>query len=142
MNARKIAIIVSIAVIAAGLVYYKYFWKTFQIKRDEVKTQGEQSAAVSREVSAVAAYKVPDGEDKTRFILGIDSRGNIIKVKATDLIGDSEDLQGHLDRFSQNLELVIKGKKLSELQAVDRVGTSSLTTDAFNGVLKELKSQI
>jgi len=138
MKTRRNIIIVAIVVLVAAFVYYR-----FQVNRNERAGEaiGGLNLAVSKEVSAIATYKVPEGEDKTKFILSLNKRGVIVGVKSADLTGD-EEVQGHLDKFSEKLLLVIKGKKLSELESVDRVGTSSLTTAAFNGALNELKSQI
>lgn len=104
-------------------------------------TVNELNIAVIKDVSAVATYAIPNGEDKVKFTLTLDKDGIIMGVKSTDVIKPDE-VNSNLEKFNNGLEVVIKGKKLSELNNVDKVGTSSLTTDAFNKVLGELKAQI
>lgn len=101
----------------------------------------ERNLAITREVSAVASYEVPDGTDKVRFTLGLGSDGTVVAVKSTDVL-DENTVDENLEKFSQNLIIVIRGKKLSELTSIDRVGKSSLTTAAFNAVLPELQKQL
>lgn len=96
---------------------------------------------IAREVSAVAAFEVPDGTDKVRFILGLDENGAVVATRTTDVLaGDSID--EHLQEFSDNLLIMLKGRKLSELTAVDKVGKSSLTTKAFNSAIPDLQKQL
>ncbi len=44
--------------------------------------------------------------------------------------------------FNDQVNVILKGKKLSELTKIDKVGKSTLTTDAFNSVIDELKAQL
>ena len=142
MKSKKSVIVVALIVLFAVIVYYRFFVKTVQTNTGAEQTPTtESNPAVSREVSALATYKTPKGEDTVRFTLTLDAQGVVVGVKTTNALKNDE-VTENLAKFSQGLLLVIKGKKLSELQAVDRVGTSSLTTDAFNGVLDELKAQL
>ena len=142
MNTKKGVIIIAIVVFAVAAVYYRFFVKTAETSTGVEQTPTtESNLVVTREVSAVAAYKTPKGEDKVRFTLGLGRDGVIVSVKTTDVLKNDE-ISENLAKFSANLLLAIKGKKLSELQAVDRVGTSSLTTAAFNSALDELKAQL
>lgn len=130
LNKRNLVIGVLVVVVVA--LSYRYVLKPQATKETE-------SAFI--EVSAVISYQVPNGTDKVRFTLGLDDDKRIVSVKTTDVLaGDVSDEKQN--EFSSNLLLVIQGKKLSELEAVDRVGTSSLTTDAFNSALPDLKAQI
>ncbi len=96
---------------------------------------------VAREVSAVATYDAPNGTDKVRFTLGLDSGDAVVAVKSTDALkGDATN--ENLAKFSEGLLLVIRGKKLSELTSIDRVGKSSLTTAAFNTILPDLQKRL
>ena len=134
---KSIAILIAVLAVVGGVVYYRYFSKTPPASVGESAVQAKKE----RTVSAVATYKVPNGEDRVRFTLTLDERGTVVGVKTTDAL-KNDAISENLAKFSANLLLVIKGKKLSDLQAVDKVGTSSLTTAAFNGVLGELKSQL
>jgi hypothetical protein len=44
--------------------------------------------------------------------------------------------------FAVDFAEAVKGKKIAELTAIDRVGGSSLTTKAFNDSLDELRAQL
>jgi len=101
----------------------------------------ESGLIVSREVSLVTSWEVPNGVDHARFTLGLDSDGAVVAVKSEDSLKRA-DVDAHLEEFSQGLLLVIGGKKLSELGPVDRIGTSSLTTAAFNAALPDLQAQL
>lgn len=141
MKTKRSVIIIAIVVLVVALVYYRYFLKTPQTNVDESSTQAtnELNITPSKEVSTIATYKVPDGEDIVKFTVTLDNQGVIMGVNAED-VPKKENV--NLDKFTQNLLVVIKGKKLSELNNVDKVGTSSITTDAFNKALTELKSQL
>jgi hypothetical protein len=46
------------------------------------------------------------------------------------------------ESFGSGAGAVLVGKKLSDLGAIDRVGGSSLTTNAFNTSIDKLKAQL
>lgn len=140
---RNVIIGVIIVLVVIGLVYYKYYFQTLEPSVPEQSTQvvKELDLVVSKEVNALATYTVPNGEDKLRFTLALNKSGEVVGVKTTDTI-KPEEVNANLEKFDTNLLVAIKGKKLSTLNNVDKVGTSSLTTDAFNKVLGELKAQI
>lgn len=105
------------------------------------RSEGGADLQAAREVSAVETYATPKGTDKVRFTITLDSSGAIEAVKTTDTLkGDVA--TDKLQVFSKELLLVIRGKKLSELTEVDRIGKSSLTTTAFNAALPDLKKQL
>lgn len=125
-------LVIGILVVLVVAVAYRYALKP--------ETEETDSAFV-REVSTIASFEVPDGTDKVRFTLGLDDDGRVVSVKTTDVLaGDTAD--EHMVEFSTNLLVMIQGKKLSEITNIDRVGTSSLTTKAFNSSLPALKAQI
>ncbi|MEK7177153.1 MAG: hypothetical protein AAB719_02575 [Patescibacteria group bacterium] len=129
---NKRNLVIGILVVLVAALAYRYVVKP--------ETEEADSAFV-REVSTIASFEVPDGTDKVRFTLGLDDDGRVISVKTTDVLaGDTAD--EHMVEFSNNLLVMIQGKKLSELTNIDRVGTSSLTTKAFNSSLPALKAQI
>lgn len=140
MNNKRNAIIVLVVVLVAGLVYYRdALVKYLNISGSLAPGSGYES---TRELSEDSTYAVPNGEDKTKFSVFVDKAGVVTDVKATDLIKDNTEVQGHLNTFAETLLTVIKGKKLSEIEKVDKVGTASLTTNAFNSALANLKSQL
>ena len=129
-NLKNSALII-VVIALVGFLGYRYTQKE--------ETSTDDTLSQSKEVKATARYIVPDGEDNVRFILALDKDGSITDVRTEDATTNEADV--HMVEFSNKLSLVIKGKKLSELTEVDKVGTSSLTTDAFNGVIDVLKAQ-
>lgn len=105
------------------------------------QAENDPTLLAAREVSAVRAYETPKGTDKVRFTLSLDSTGAVTAVQTTDVL-EGDTVSENLREFSDGLLLVLRGKKLSELKAVDRVGKSSLTTAAFNAALPDLKKQL
>ena len=144
MNALKNhrnLIIAAIAVAAVVLLSYRYVPALLQARDSSAGTVNDTDLAAVREVSSVATYEAPGGTDKVRFTIGLDTGGRVVSVTSTDALkGDT--VSENLAKFSDGLLLVIRGKKLSELTAVDRIGKSSLTTTAFNSVLPDLKKQL
>ena len=139
-NKRNL-IIAAIAVAAVALLSYRYVPALVQARSDAAQTATDTSPVVAREVSTIATYEAPGGTDKVRFTIGLDTGGRGVSVKSADALkGDA--VSENLANFSEGLLLVISGKKLSELTAVDRVGKSSLTTAAFNSILPDLKKQL
>ena len=139
---RSIAIGVFVIAVVA-LFLYRFGSPLAQSSgmRGALQSANEPNLQAAREVSVVAEYKTPKSTDKVRFAVTIDSNGAIEAVRTTDVLkGDAATEK--LQAFSQELLVVIRGKKLSELNSVDRIGKSSLTTAAFNAALPNLKAQL
>ena len=141
LKSRRNLIIAILAVAAAVLLAYKYVPALLQARNDAAQGVTDTDPAVSREVSTIATYESPGGTDKVRFTIGLDAGGRVVSVKASDALKGDE-VSENLATFSTGLLVVIRGKKLSELTAVDRVGKSSLTTAAFNASLLDLQKQL
>jgi len=141
LKSRRNLIIAILAVAAAVLLAYKYVPALLQARNDAAQGVTDTDPVVSREVSTVATYEAPGGTDKVRFTIGLDAGGRVVSVKASDALKGDE-VSENLATFSTGLLVVIRGKKLSELTAVDRVGKSSLTTAAFNASLLDLQKQL
>jgi hypothetical protein len=95
----------------------------------------------SRELSVVSTFDVPNDKQETvRFTVVIDKNGVIESARESD--AKTGEMDEHSQEFSTSLTQVLKGKKLSELTAIDKVGTSSLTTWAFNDAIDELRRQL
>lgn len=140
MNKRN-SIIVAVVICVALAAYYREEVTTFVREGLYSLTAKEQDLTNLHEVSATTTYTVPNGEDTETYSLYLDDNGVIVAARATAEGLDGE-AQAHLNEFAHELTKAIKGKKLSELGAIDKVGSSSLTTAAFNSVLAELQSQI
>lgn len=112
-----------------------------RIAPEAPRAQNEPNLPAAREISSIQSYTTPGGTDRLRFTLTVDASGVITDVKTTDML-DPNAANANLEKFSGGLTIVIKGKKLSELTSVDKIGTSSLTTAAFNKALPELQKQL
>jgi hypothetical protein len=138
---KNIIIVLAIVIIAGLLLYYQQEVRAYLFKDEETAPEaGELNEALLRELSTVVTYAVPGGEDVVRFSVFVDDEDSIADVEAVDTQDPSHN--ANLNKFSKELIKVIKGKKLSELGPVDKVGTSSLTTAAFNEALPQLKAQL
>lgn len=133
-----------VIVFVVALTVAVYLWQVARVletaRFDETPT-AEMATKKSREVSAVVAYDVNEEvSHEVRFTLSLDSDGAITSVSLVENpTGIASDKQ---KEFARELEVVINGKKLSELSAVDRIGTSSYTTNAFNSAIDKLKAQL
>lgn len=152
LKIKKSVVLIAIVIVVSVFTYYHYAVKVLQAPRDEgaspmtelpVAKQNDEGLPIgSKEVSAVTVYDVAAAEvtHNVRFTLVVDADGVITAVKLveapTNVASDKQ------TEFSEGLATVIRGKKLAELSAVDRIGKSTLTTDAFNSVLDELKTQL
>lgn len=132
-------IVVSVIVVVTVAVYLREVAKVLQGWRPDAVS--EVAMEKPKEVSAVVAYDVNEEiSHEVRFTLGLDAAGVITSVALVeDSTGVASDKQ---KEFAGELEVVIKGKKLSELSTVDRIGTSSYTTNAFNSAIDKLKAQL
>ncbi len=136
-------IAIAVVLVPTAFVYCRYTLKLLPAARTEETPIAVTKVAVDkpREVSAEVGYPVPnDGYDNVRFTLVLDAEGVITDVR--EVAVETNEADEHQIEFAQGLAAVIKGKKLSELTAVDRIGKSSMTTDAFNSVIDKLKSQL
>lgn len=104
-------------------------------------TTGSATDADGKEVSTETTYNTPAGEEKVGFTLLLDDAGVITEAKVDEL-GKAPISKVRQAAFAKDITAAVKGKKLSELTKIDRVGGSSLTTGAFNQALTELKTQI
>lgn len=134
-------IVVAVIIVVTVAVYLRQVAKVLEAWRPEVDQATDAAMQKSKEVSAVVAYDVNEEiSHEARFTLGLDTSGTITSVKLVE--NPTNKASDKQVEFAEKLEMVIQGKKLSELGAVDRIGTSSLTTNAFNSVIDELKSQL
>lgn len=98
--------------------------------------------AVTQKLTRVeTSYQSPGGEEKVAFSLIVDREG-IITDATTEVLGKNPTTIMRQESFAKDFPAALKGKKLSALTEVDRIGGSSLTTGAFNAALDDLKAQI
>jgi hypothetical protein len=92
-----------------------------------------------RKVSVRTSYDTPAGSDDVGFSVVVDE-DDIIRDAGVDVLATHEMSRVRQQSFAKELPEILKGKKLHELQALDLVGESNLTTEAFNESLEKLKS--
>lgn len=133
----------NMSLVIAALLFMALFAIFYQvlIKPSDVDTGTEATeVAIVRELSSTVSYDVPGGSHTVRFTVGVDEDDVIGRVSGTDTTDPEH--QANVDKFATTLTTMIKGKKLSELDTVDMVGKSSLTTAAFNEALAAIRTQI
>lgn len=134
-NKKKVFATSFVLLLAVALVSYRVIQLQFF---DLTKgTPVGEEVVLFKEFSGMNTYSVPGGSHTLKFIFLVDNEGVIKGVKGLDLTAPSH--QSKVDEFSEEVLTIINGKKLGDLEAIDRVGTSSLTTDAFNASLLEAK---
>ena len=106
----------------------------------EAKPVVKESNAV-RTATVKTSYKNPGGEDEVGYELTVDENGIITGAKV-DVLAKNPISQKRQEAFAEGLPMVVQGKKLSELTAIDKVGGSSLTTASFNASLAQLKASL
>ena len=95
----------------------------------------------AKKVSVKSEYETPAGSDPIGFSVTVDKEG-IITDAALEVLASNEISEKWQQNVAKLLPTAIKGKKLSELTKVDKIGGSSLTTEAFNAALPQLKAQL
>ena len=86
-------------------------------------------------------YQSPAGEEPVAFKIVVDASG-VITSAETEVLTQVPISKMRQESFGKELPAAIVGKKLSEIEKLDRVGGSSLTTGAFNQALTDLKAQL
>lgn len=149
---KKSHIVVALLVLVGFFVYVRFVKEVFQpLKNEEEvvpitsvpvpKTAEQKNAEVLRQVSAEVSYDTPgDYQDHLRFVVTVDKDGIIQEVATFD--AETGEMPEKKKEFNDQVNVILKGKKLSELTTIDKVGKSSMTTDAFNKALPELKEKL
>jgi len=148
-NNNRIRLLVVAAVVIGLVAFYRFYPRVPETTMPEEVAvtselppppRAEVLADGTRRASAVTTYEVPDGSDHVRFSVIVDAEGTILGVALEE--AETHVVSEHQKEFADELTHVIAGKKLSELTTLDKVGKSSLTTQAFNSVIAELQGQI
>ncbi len=106
------------------------------------KKQVEEAVAMpenGKKVSVTGTYKSPAGMEEIGFTVMVDKDGMVTGAEAKPMAENEKSVmfQGN---FAKALPTMITGKKLSDLEKIDRTGGASLTTGAFNAALTKLKA--
>lgn len=120
------------------------FGMYYLIQGEQVRTtvtQDDEVEAVAeyRELTDTVTFAYPGGEHNVKFVFSIDEAGVITNIQGADI--DPEN-PGRIADFVATVNEQLVGKPLSELEAVDKVGTASLTTEAFNRSVANVQAQL
>lgn len=137
MKNRDKIISIVVIVIAVAFFGYRYVTDEKPVVQEAVNVGGE---ATLREISAENFYDVPGKVRHVKYNVFVDAEGRIQNVTSDDLNDPAH--QTKMDEFSAELIQMVRGQKLSELEELDMVGTSSLTTKSFNAALPELRASL
>lgn len=144
LKIQKHIVVIALVMVLSVVAYYQYAKRVFQANRnDDVMPSVTVPVPVAepRRASATVSYMATvDKRDTLKFILDLDKDGVITGV--TTLDAATNEVPEKKKEFNQGLSVIITGKKLSELTAVDKIGTSTYTTTAFNSVIDQLKAQL
>lgn len=137
----KSLVLIAFVLVVTGAMYYREAAKIFRSMKPEGTPAPATAMDKPREVSAVVKYEISneDVSHEARFTLVLDASGAITEAKLVE--NPTNKASEKQAEFAANLTKVIRGKRLSELEPVDRIGTSSYTTAAFNSAIDPLKSQ-
>jgi len=143
---KSVLLIVGLVVLVSVFVYYRYTKEILQsskqqavmVKPGMTGTPGAGEPAL-RDLSAITSYEVPGDKVETlRFVVTVDQAGVIQNIQTFDAA--SGEVPEKKKEFNEQISMILKGKKLSELSAIDKVGTSSITTNAFNKALPQMQA--
>lgn len=149
MKIPKSIVAIATVLVVSGLAFYYAFMRLGGgVARESYmalpETSPEPNAAVtnSKEVSATTTYSIAEVNKthQVKFAVTVNAEGMITGTSLVEMPqGEASDKQ---KEFSGLLTAMIQGKKLSELTKIDKVGKSTITTDAFNSVLGDLQAQL
>lgn len=98
------------------------------------RANGEEDYKISE------TYQTPEGPEVVNFIITMD--GDTIKNVSLDIKPKHGESKEYQTKFANGINGIVAGKKLSEIEALDRVTGSSLTPKAFNKAIEKLKADI
>ena len=99
------------------------------------------ATAEAKQISATEIYRDPSGEENVTFMLTVDGAG-VITEAASTVLAENPIAVKRQTAFRDGFAAAVVGKKLADLNNIDVVSGSSLTTGAFNKALASLKAQI
>lgn len=142
---KKSTIVILCAVVLSAFVYYWYATQILGVKIDTDDSTSVPLSGVtvpeSRKLTAIKKYMATeDKEDTLQFVVIVDKEGVITDVLVLD--AETKKVPEKKKTFNEGLVKIIKGQKMSDLGPVDKIGTSTYTTDAFNSVIDILKAQL
>lgn len=149
MERNHVIISVIVLVVAVGFVVYRFAIPEEAVREETARTDEHDVESAEhaeeheslQEVSSTVTYEIPGNRTHTiRFAVELDDEGIIHGLDFVDTTDPEH--QENVDEFEANLLPQVEGKKLSELEPFDMVGTSTLTTGAFNDALAEMQAEL
>jgi hypothetical protein len=141
----KIMALLGILIVGGALVVWKFTGKSetdgTMTNTGSQGTTGTDMKKSETKVNTQVSYKNPAGEDEVSFLLTVNAEGMIVGA-AAGVLATHDISKKRQEAFAAEFSAALQGKKLSELDSIDRVGGSSLTTAAFNQALPQLKAQL
>lgn len=130
--------LIALVLVVSVFVYYRY---TKEVVQSMKPAEVVPTVFASKEVDAEVSYEVPGGKiDHLRFVVMLDQGGAIQDIQTLD--AETGQVPAKKVEFNEQVNVILKGKKLSELSAIDKVGESSMTTAAFNEALPTLQAAL
>lgn len=152
MISKKTAFI-WVLILAGAVTLWKFFWKPMEEEKMNSQSPTPSNAMMQKETTGAmmeaavkttriqTSYKNPGGSDEVGFVVMVGSDGVVTDAKA-EVLAVNPISKVRQEAFAEAFPAALKGKRLSELTAIDRVGGSSLTTGAFNAALPQLQAQL
>lgn len=138
INSRSLLVLIGgVLIVLVFLMYYLINGE--QARQNVLIDEQDEETAIYRELSDTVSFEYPGGTHTIKFEFLVDEAGVINEIKAADI--DPEN-QGQLANFVTTANTQFVGKNISDLSNVDKVGTSSLTTAAFNESLANIQAQL
>jgi hypothetical protein len=107
-------------------------------------TETEQATTATNsmvtELRTVGAYESPAGAEEIGIVLFVDESGIITNAEA-EVMAENTTSKFRQQSFADGLSEAVVGIDIAELENIDRVGGSSLTTNAFNQSIATLQEQ-
>lgn len=144
MTKGVIMVVAGVCIIGGIVISRQSIGGNASVDKAEVKGESIEKLPVAemrKTVSVQKEYQNPAGIDRVGFSLVVD-KDDVIIDTAVDILASHETSVERQSAFSKELPEALKGKKLTDLEFIDTVGGSALTTNAFNDSLEDLKSQL
>ncbi len=137
MKTKKSALLIGLVVLVGTFAYYRYAKDVFGVPRNVMAPSPEMVG--TKELSAVVTYDAYEGKmDTLRFVVRVNSDGVIEEIQTLDAA--TNEVPEKKKEFNGEVNTLLRGKKLKEIDKVDKVAKASLTTAAFNKALGDLKA--
>lgn len=134
MKTKKSVLVVGLVVLVGTFAYYRYAKDVFQSVRYESLFR-----SAPKEVSAEVTYGTPgEYSDTLRFVVKVDGRGVIQNIQTLD--AKTGEVPEKKKPFNEEVNVLLRGKKLKDIDKIDKVAKASMTTAAFNDALDDLKA--